>query len=163
MARIDLSCRREGWNWEKLRFWNPPGKAEIVLSCRRELIFEDFAKKIKRPFRQSPSPFGVDFWLMFGSILEPIWSPKSTPNRSPFLSCFLMTFRTTFSSLFVIYLITWEVKKQCEVDREAMLCNVEKPCILQWKWRVTGEEVASKTSVNVNLTVQKVTQSVKRC
>ena len=129
MTRIVLSCRLERWDWEQIRFWNQPGKAKIMLSCRREFNFMDFTNNIKRPFHQSPSPFGADFRLILVSILEPIWGPKSTQNRSPFLKCFLMTFRTTFSSFVVIYLITWEVKKQCEVDREAMLCNSER----HWK------------------------------
>ena len=78
-----------------MRFWNPPG------------------------------PFGADFWVIFGSILEPIWDPNSLQNRSPFLSCFLITFRTICSSFFVIYGSLGSWKKQCKVDCEAMLCNSE--------------------------------------
>ena len=65
-----------------------------------------------------------NFWLFLRSILDPIWRQKSTPNRSHFWSSFLDGFWTIFWPFFIIFLIIWEVKKRCEVNREAMFCKI---------------------------------------
>ena len=101
----------------------------MVLSCRRELNFTISTKKIKRPLDQSPPPLGADFWVILGVHFGTILGPKIYPKSTTVFHLLFDDFLDNFFMFFWHLLITWKLKKQCEVDREAMLCNSEK----HWK------------------------------
>ena len=119
----------------------------MVLSCRRELNFTILTENIKRPSPQSPSPLGDDFWVIFGLDFGAILGSNIHPKLITFLSYFLMTFWITFSWIFDICwsLVSWKSKVKSIAKRcFATLKNLEKPCILHWKWRVARDEFVSK-------------------
>ena len=161
--RAKNEARKQQKTPKQKQFVGIPEKAKIELSCRRELDFVDFARSMKRRSGQSPSPLFDRVWLILGSIFYSIWGPKSNQNRSPVEATFWSFFGQLFDHFLAFF---WSLGRwKSNVRSMAKRCfeivkNVRKPCILQWKWRVAGENGTQKASVNVNLRLQKNTHCI---
>ena len=125
-TKIELSCRPKGQHLQTIQFLSLPAKAKMELSCWRELNFVNFAKNIKRPSCQSLPPLWDWFLTNFGIEFVANLGTKIEPQSITFWICFLITFWTTVWSFVSFFLITWEVKKQCKVDRETTLRKMKK-------------------------------------
>ena len=115
-SKIVLSCRRERWDSEKVRFSTQPGKAKIELSRRRELDFAILTKKYKKAFpSKSPTPrsrflntFWGRFWIHFGVQNRPkidhlFWVAFPGKSSGSGFSLSGETFRSPYSR----WVLTW--------------------------------------------------------
>ena len=136
----------------------PPGESKWRLERSKSTLWLIVVSKTAAD--QWCSPILIDFWWIWGSILEPILDKKSFKNHMFFWSCFLQA----FGPLFVDFLVFFEAFGRPKITLKTFAMrscekrkNIKKRHRVASKSRFAGSEVHEQISLRSMLRHEKNT------